>query len=230
MVKEDPLLKQGVLEVTKSQLVAAALACLVVVSLAVSPASAQTAPRPSIALLDVNYIFKNHTRFNAMRADLTAEVERAEQQLKSQRDELQKQQDALKDFKPGSVEYKQREQDLARRVADLNIRMQAQRKEFLLKEAGIYNTVYKEIQQVVAYYANQQGFTAVVKFNGDPAQEDDPDTVLRTINQDVVWYAPGLDITPVILEQLNRRAVSSASGTNAPASNPSSRPGVPFPR
>jgi len=209
--------------VTKSQRVAV-WACLAAVSLAVSQASAQAPPRPSIALLDINYIFKNHTRFKAMMADMKAEVEQAEAQMKRQREEMQRLNEQLKELKPGTAEYKQLESHIVSGMADLNAQAQLQRKEFLLKESGIYYTVYREIQQVVNYYAASQGFTVVLKVNGEEVKEDKPDDVLRYINQDVVWAAQGLNITNVILEQLNQRAVSATRATVP------SRPGVPFPR
>jgi Skp family chaperone for outer membrane proteins len=212
-----------VLEVTKSQLLAAALACLAVVSLAATPAAAQaqTAPRGNVALLDVNYIFKNHTRFKAMMADMKAEAERVEQQLKAQRDQIQGQQELLKGLKPGSSDYKTREQDIARQLADLNIQAQVQQKEFVLKQARIYHETYQEIQQIVAYYAAQQGYVAVIKFNGDAVDQENPDDVLRFINQDVVWFNQTLDITPVILKTMNERAGAATTAT---------RPAVPFQR
>jgi Skp family chaperone for outer membrane proteins len=223
-------MQQGVLEVTKSQVVAALLACLVVASLAIPPAVAQTAPRPNIAMLDINYIFKNHTRFKAAMADMKAEMERADQVLRNQRDQIQALQEELKGIKPSSPDYKVKEQNLARQMADLNIQAQAQRKEFLLKEARVYHDVYKEIQQVVGYYAAQQSFTAVLRFNGDAVDQENPDDVLRYINQDTVWFTQGLDITPVILETLNARAGMSASRTSAPMGTSPSRPAVPFQR
>lgn len=219
---------------TKSPIVAAVLACLVVVSLAVLPAAGQTgqpAPRSNIALLDINYIFKNNTRFKAMMADMKTEVERAEQALKSQRDAIQVEQEKLKDFKTGSEQYKQKEQEVARRMADLNIQAQVQRKDFLLKESRIYYTVYREIEEEVAYFASSQGISLVMKINAEAVEDDDPDGVLRYINQDVVWAAQGMNITQIISDRLNARA-GTANRTNAPTGVPvpSSRPGVPFPR
>jgi len=133
----------------------------------------------------------------------------------------------LKDFKAGTAEYKQLEEHIVGRVADVQARMQLQKKEFLLKESRIYFTVYREIQQVVNYYATSQGFTAVLKINGEEVKEDNPDDVLRYINQDVVWAAQGTDITQIISDELRRRALS-ASGNNTPSrTSVPSRPATP---
>ena len=44
------------------------------------------------------------------------------------------------------------EEEIARREADLSVKVQLQRKEFLMREAKIYNTIYQEIEQEVDYY------------------------------------------------------------------------------
>jgi Skp family chaperone for outer membrane proteins len=230
-VKEDRVQEQGVLEVSKTHLVAALSACLLVASLAVGPASAQTAPRPSIAVLDINYIFKTHAGFKARMADMKAEVEQAEARMKAERDSIQQLSEQLKEYTVGTPQYKQLESQIVGRMADLNAQAQLQRKEFLLKESQIYHIVYQEIQQVVGYYAASQGLSAVIKFNGDAVKENNPDDVLRSINQDMVWYRPELDITPIILQQLNGRG-ASANRTNTPTGGTPvpTRQGVPFNR
>ena len=218
---------------TKSQLVAAVSGCLVVVSLAVSPTLAQTArrpaqpvARPTVALLDINHIFKNHTRFKGLMDNMKAEVQRAESQMKAERDAIQKMNEQLKELKAGTAEYKQLEQHVVGRMADLNAQAQLQRKEFLLKESQIYHDVYREIEQVVAYYASTQGIAVVIKINGEPVKEDNPDDVLRYINQDIVWAAQGLNITQIVLDQMNQRAISSTSRQGGAPS----RTGVPVQR
>ena len=59
-------------------------------SAALAQAPARPAGGPSIALLDVSYIFKNHARFKGMMEDMKADVERAENQVKAERDAITK--------------------------------------------------------------------------------------------------------------------------------------------
>lgn len=203
---------------TKSQLFAAVVGCLVVLGLVVGEAPAQAPRGPGIALLDISYIFKNHTRFKAQMEAMKADMERTQATMNKERDAIQQLGEQLKGMPTGTVEYKQLEQHVAKRSADLNVQAQLQRKEFLLRETKTYHTVYKEVQQVVDYYAKDNGIGLVLRFNGDPADSGDPEGVLRYINGDVIWYAQGMDITPVILQRLNGRALTTDSREGVPYS------------
>jgi len=213
--------------VTKSHLLAAIAGCLLVVALVVFTAPAQVANRqvapsqvgaPRIAMLDVSYVFKNHTGFKARTASMQAEVDQARDRMKKEEETLRTMLTDLQDpekYKPGSQEYKQLEEIVARRRADLEVQLRLQNKEFAVKESGIYHAVYQEIEQEVGYFAAQSGITAVLRFNGDPVEGENPNEVLRNVNKQVIWFAQGLDITPDILERLNRKW-NGTRGTQTP--------------
>lgn len=207
-------------------LAAALVSLSYLASLAVgqAPARAPAQPMPgqTIALLDVTYIFKNHARFKSMMEEMKADVQRAENQVKTERDNLAKAAEDLQaTYRKGTPEYKNAEEALANRQAKLTVDVNRQKNEFLQREAKIYNTVYQEVWQATDYYCKQNGIDMVVRFNGDPVDVERPDSVLARINQQVVWYQGRVDITPAILRDLNR----------PPAVNPgpASRPGVQLP-
>jgi len=214
--------------VTKSHLLAAICGSLLVAGLAAFTAPAQGPARPvaapqvsapRIAMLDISYVFKNHTGFKARTAAMQAEVDQARDRLKQEEEAIRKDLAQLQDLqntKPGSQECKQLEEMVTRRRADLEVQLRLMNKEFAVKEANIYQAIYQEIEQEVGYYAGQNGITAVMRFNGDPVEKDHPDEVLRNVNKQVIWFAQGLDITPVILERLNRKW----NGTPQVGSNP----------
>jgi Skp family chaperone for outer membrane proteins len=178
---------------------------------------------PHVALLDVSYIFKNHARFKDMMQGMKADVERAEAHVKSERDAIGKLAEGLGNFRKGTPDYKQMEEELAKRQADLSVQVTLQKNEFLQREATIYHNVYEEILQATDYYSKQNGIDMVVRFNGDPVDVQRPDSVLAHINQQVVWYQKNMDITPAILQELNRTAVNPGPARAAPA-----RPAGPF--
>jgi outer membrane protein len=129
----------------------------------------------------------------------------------------------LQEFRKGTPDYKQMEEELAKRQADLQVQVQLRKNEFLQREAKIYHTVYMEIWQVTDDYAKQNGVDLVLRFNGDPVDVDRPDSVLTFINKPVVWYQKNMDITPAILGELNRSAPTANR-----AGAPPMRQGVPF--
>ncbi len=110
---------------------------------------------------------------------------------------------------------------MAKRQADLQVRVQLQKNQFLQQEATIYHNVYQEILQATEYYCKQNNIDMVYKFSGDPVDVNRPDSVLNFINKPVVWYQKSLDITPAILQELNRTAIDPR------AAQPAQRPGVP---
>jgi Skp family chaperone for outer membrane proteins len=144
--------------------------------------------------------------------------------VKNQSDAITKLDAQLKQYHQGSPEYKSLEEETAKRRADLSIKIQQQKREFLQREARMYYNVYQEIQQEVNYYCAANNVPVVLRFSREPADVDKPDTVLAYINKPVITYAKDLDITDLILDQLNRRPVG---GSTSPVGiRP--RPGVPY--
>lgn len=214
---------------TKSQLLAAVAGCLLIISLAVfhapaqhpgAPARGYQRPGLAVALLDLSRIFKEHTRFKAMMAEMRSDAQGAQAAVDQERQTIQRLNEQLQELKPGTVQYKQLEQEIATRTADLNVRVQLQRKEFMLREAKIWHTVYKEVQREVNYYAINNGIAMVLRFNAEPVQEDNLEDVVRDMNQQVIWSAQGMDITDIILQSLNRRALNTTDQRHGVPLNP----------
>jgi Skp family chaperone for outer membrane proteins len=225
--------------VTKSYLLLAMAAGLLATALSFSTASAQTRPaappaaapqRPAtgIALLDVNAVFKDHPRFKAMMADLEAKVKGAEEAVKRERDTIKSLSESLKDYQPGSPDYKNLEEQIAKRSSDLQVQVALQRKEFLEQEAKIYHTVYQEIEQQVQYVAAANGIGVVLRYSGDqPGGAETPESILRDINKSIVWSAGGLDITQIIKDRLYARSGVPGAAPGQPMPS-TARPGVPY--
>jgi Skp family chaperone for outer membrane proteins len=157
----------------------------------------------SVALVDVNYIFKKHGRFKAQMEQMRADVERSQAEWKRQMEAINKQADRLQEFRPGTPDYKAMEEDIVNQKAKLQGQVALQKKEFLQREAKIYYNTYSEIMQEVRYHCQQNGLGLILSFNGDKINPENPEDVLRGINNKVVYYDDGLDITPIILKRLN---------------------------
>jgi Skp family chaperone for outer membrane proteins len=226
-----------VLKVKLSRLIAVTAACLLLCGLISSqvfsqggtplrqPLAPQAGGGTNIALLDVSYIFKNHPRFKSMMYEMKADVDGAESKVTKERDTIRKLVEQLDSYHKGSPDYNAMEKEIAQKQADLTVQVQLQRNEFLAREAKIYFTVYKEIEQEVDYYCQNKGIDLVLRFNGDPADVDKPDSVLSFINKPVVYYDKSRDITKPILDTLVMRSGAPAGGGRigtrpAGASNP----------
>ncbi len=206
----DPLKQQGVLNVKRPnpRLVLAAFAAasygLMAVLAAAQPPQGQPMPTGGgIALLDVNFIFKNHHRFKMQMEEMRADVERAEATVQKEREAIQRLAEQLDQYK-GTRDFRAMEQEIADRQARLAVQVRMQQRDFLEREAKIYHNTYKEIWQAVDFYCRNHNLAMVIRFNGDPADTTKPEEVLRDINKPVVWHQNGLDITGEILADLNR--------------------------
>ena len=126
-----------------------------------------------------------------------------EDSLNKERMIVQKMMERLKDYKPGSPEFKKLEEDVAQKQADFTVKAQIQKREFQEREASLYFKTIQEINDSVKHYSESKGISLVMKFNGDPVDPNDRDSVMRELNKPIMFHR-GIDITPIILEDLNR--------------------------
>lgn len=226
-VTEDPEpYQQGVLNVKNFLFLATSVATLLVweCSLGLAQAPRPALPPPTVAIIDLNRIFKDLVRFKAMSEQMKADVEQAEAAVKGEGAELQKLADQLKEMKPGSPDYKALDENLTTRNAQLTARIRTQRTEFQQREAQIMYTIYREISDEIKNFAVHNGINLVLRFNGEPPDVNVPQDVLREVNKPVVYYNAQIDITQYILDSLNRRGGGvSPAAARAPVGVPGQR-------
>jgi len=193
----------------------AALVALVQVSAfgqapAAVPQAAPSGPATHVAVVDVGYIFKNHARFKAAMDKMKDEVMAAENGLKAERDRINGLMEQLKGFNVGTPEYKKLEAEVAKAQGDFNVNAQLQKKDFMDREAKVYMQVYDEVEKAVAQFAREHRIAVVHRFDGDPVDSSDRNQILRGITKPIVYYEPGIDITPDVLKMLNGTPVAGA--------------------
>lgn len=213
----------------------AILAAAILSSLAgTSLAQGQPQFNGGVAIIDLSYIFKNHENFKAMTEGMRNDVLKAEEVLKARRTEIETLSKRLTDLgnelRKDSPEYKQLDADLTRKKIDLSTQVSQQKKEFLEKEAKIYFQVYQEVIDEVKFFAERQRISLVLRFNGDPATDGDPQEILKQLNKSVVYYNNSIDITPMILDSLNRRRQGGTPGGPQGLPPAANRPGIGVPR
>jgi Skp family chaperone for outer membrane proteins len=210
---------QGVLHVKFSHLAATVAAAVVAVFSLVGPYQAPAQAQGgraghNIAVVDVSVVFKKHVRFLAMVEKFKKDVQTAEANLKKEYEQIKALQEGLKAFTPGSPEYKQMEQRIARSGADWQLKQQTQKKDLMDYEGQIYFQVYKELDDAVKLFAQKHNIALVLRFASEPV--DDPNNrneIVRGINKSVIYVNPELDITLHILQDLNRSAAVTGANT-----------------
>jgi Skp family chaperone for outer membrane proteins len=183
-----------------------------------NPAGAN-ASKYGVGVVDISYIFKKHERFHAAMEGMKKEMESIEAQLKADREKVSQKEQQRNAYKVGSAEYKQLDEEVARMMADFNLKMGRLRKDFLEREAKVYYQTYLEVVDAVNMYAKRQNIGLVLRFNGEPVDPNRREDVLREINKPVV-VQDQIDITPDVLLLLNRDQ----------AARPGQQPGSNLPR
>jgi Skp family chaperone for outer membrane proteins len=159
-----------------------------------------------VAVVDVAYIFKKHARFLQEMEMMKQKVQAAEKGLQNDQDDLKRMAEQLKALNAGSPDYKKLEADMLKKQGDINLNVSLQKKDFMEQEGQIYFKVSREIDDAVSLLAKKNNIVLVLRFNGDPIDPADRNDILRGINKPIVYYDPRMDITPFVLQDLNRSA------------------------
>lgn len=175
---------------------------------AAQPGAQSAAPASHAAVIDVGYIFKNHNRFKAAMEKMKDEVLAAENLLKAERDRINGLMEQLKGFNVGTPEYRKLEAEIAKAQGDFSVNAQLQKKDFMDREAKVYQQVYTEVERAVGQFARENGIAVVHRFDGEAVDNSDRNRILGNITKPIVYYDPQVDITPDILRMLNGAAVA----------------------
>jgi Skp family chaperone for outer membrane proteins len=202
-----------------------------------APRQPGAAPQVNLAgrtvLIDVNRIFKNHARFNAQMKQLKNEADGQDAEMKKKEVNLRNMSRGLQEYNPGGPEYKKLEEQIARASTEWKLEVQNKRREYMQREAKIYNDTYNEVQSEVNYFCQSQGIALVLRFTSDPVDESNPESILSALNKQVVWSNPNLDITDFILQRFaapktaDTRSAPGQSGANYQAPRNNAPPAFP---
>ncbi len=177
------------------------------VAQAPAPRAASAVHGAPVALIDVGKIFKENARLKQKMAELTAELQKAEQRFQQEKEEIRKMSEALKDYTPGSRDYENLDRQLIDRKTRFSVDLELQRKEFTKEEAKITYAFYEQVCAEVEAYAAANGIAVVLKYNSDRPDVEKPEELAREMFQkQVLWNHPAINITDVVQEALNRRA------------------------
>ncbi|MEN1679420.1 MAG: OmpH family outer membrane protein [Planctomycetota bacterium] len=165
-----------------------------------------------VAVVDIGAIFKNHPGFRSQMESMKGEVQGIEQQLEQDRQKIVGLEQSKTQYKPGTAEFSNIDDQVAKAKADFQLKMQKMRKGFLQKEAQVYHQTYKQVSATIKSYAEYYDIGMVLRYNGEVADPAQRESVLREINKPV-QFQNGIDITKDILALIERSAGGAAAGT-----------------
>lgn len=191
-----------------------------------APAAAASNTPHKVGLIDMAHVFKNYKKFEALRDELKEEIGASEEKAKLMQGELAEMQKEMKKLTEGGPEFTKAEQIIVKKAAEFETFRRAASRDFLKKESQIYLQVYNETSDAVERYAKHYKYTLIIRFNREELDTENPQNLLQGMNRQVVYHQAEDDITPSVLEFLNR---SYAKATTAPAATPprnTTRPGT----
>ncbi len=178
--------------------------------LAVSGASAQTGT--NVAVVDIPHIFKNFTRFKQAMEDIKKDVDGFRDYMNEKQQQLRSQAEKLQLYKAGTDEYRDVEESIARLRMEVELERAKRQKEIMEREARVYFNAYREVEAAVDAFASERGIGLVLHYSGEEMDPNSRDSIMQGINR-VVVYQDRLDITRIILDQLNRGTPSTPTAT-----------------
>ncbi len=185
-----------------------------------APAAAAASNAPhKVGLIDMAHVFKNYKKFEALREELKEEIGASEAKAKGMQEELGQMQKDMKGMLEGGPDYTKAEQSIVSKAAAFETFRRAASRDFLKKESQIYLLVYNETSAAVKKYADYHKYTLIIRFNREELDTENPQNLLQGMNRQVVYHHEEDDITPSVLEFLNRKFAPPAA-TTAPVKPP----------
>lgn len=215
--EHGPKLQQGVLIVKRSFQIVAATAILSLIGASI-PATAHAAGN-GVVVIDIVKVFKAHVRFNQSLEIMKKDVEVYQAHLRREQQKLVTLAESLKDQSPSSPQFKSVEAQVTKAEADLQVDMSLKSREFTSREAKLYYDTYVEITNKVAEFADQNGITLVIRYNGTSIDQADRQSVMEGINNAVI-FQNDRDITSLIINEVNRGSMTPQQNATRPALPP----------
>jgi Skp family chaperone for outer membrane proteins len=205
----------------KSSLRCAALAAILIGLGLNAPHAYGQAGGTNVAVIDVQYIFKNHLRFQQEIEFIKKDIDGFKAWATQQQQAMQTEAKKLEQFNPGTKEYKTVEENVARMRIENQLESAKRQKDFLEREAKIYYNIYQEVERAVADFAARNRIRLVLRYSNDEMDPTKRETIMQGINR-LVIYQDRLNITDMILDMVNR-GTPPAAPVN-PAANIGIRP------
>jgi Skp family chaperone for outer membrane proteins len=190
------------------------------------------ASQHGIAVVDITFIVENYKRLKQAGERFKADVENTGKRFKAEQETLVKSAERLQTLKPGSDDYKKLEEELAQKGSDLKVQASLEEKDFAERESQMYLAAYREVQNVVRMYAERNGISLVLRFNGTPVDANNRDAIRAEMFKTVLYNSPSIDITDAVLAEVNRGAAAppvanrpaGPAGAPPTATRPAPRP------
>jgi outer membrane protein len=170
----------------------------------------------NVAVIDVPFIFKNYSRFKADIEKIKTDIDAFKDLVTDQQKRLRAEMEKLEQFKPGTREYEQQEEAIARMKMEFQLEGAKRQKEFMDREAEVYFNAYRQIEAAVQEFAARNRIGLVLRYSAEEMDPTKRETIMQGINR-IVIYQDRLNITQYIVDMLERKDLQAPGQVNGNA-------------
>jgi len=173
-----------------------------------SASSSANVPHFKIAVIDMGKVFDNYGWFKSETERMNKTVAAAEANLKQKHQFILKKQERLGTYNPGTADYKNLDEEIAKDQAGFKLEMDRQRKEIQSQTTDRVHRAYTDIEAAVKDYARTKQLALVLKYRSEAADPSKP-ILPHKIKQELanpVIFQNSIDITDDVIAMLNRGA------------------------
>lgn len=183
------------------------LAIMTIASTSAVQAQDSSANMPhKVGLIDMAYVFQNYTKFEDLRNQMQAEIEKSEAEGKAMMERLQKMQEEIKKYDAGSPQYEQAEKTILNEKGKFDAFRAATQRQLARRESEMFKTIYGDVTAAVTKYAEYAKFTHVMRFNRKGIDDTtSPQEAVQTMNKTFIYWNKSNDITDMVLNFLNKQ-------------------------
>ncbi len=179
------------------------------------PAAPQT-PRNGVAVLDVFAIVQGSTKIKQAKDSLTAEIEAKKTSFQKESERGKALTEKFRTLPPNSPDREKLEREILKMKADFELEGKKFERESQEKQTKVWYSLSRDMQEEVDKFAKANGIQLVLR--SEPPQPDltDPQAIGQEIRKLIV-YQRGMDVTPALVEAVNRRPAGVPSTARGPA-------------
>jgi Skp family chaperone for outer membrane proteins len=163
------------------------------------------------ALVDMTAIVQNSSRLKQDMVKLKDQYEAKAAELKKESDRGNKMTEDARKLPPSSPERKEMEQKVLKLRADFELHGKRINDDTREQEAKIVYAMLRELQDELARHAQVNGEQLILRYDPTPPDLNSSQAILAEIQKPIV-YQRGSEITPAVLEAMNRRAPAPVAG------------------
>ena len=183
------------------RLIAALSVCLAATSFfGTTSATAQT----KVAIVDIGVIFKSHASFEQQLAALKTEAEQFKTESLRLQQQLMQKAEVLKQYDPGSQDFKNLETKLAQESASMEVAQRDKMRSLMQQEAQLHFKTYSEVNSIIGEFCESSGIQLVLRYNSQEMDPKSPNSVMQRVNGSVVFHNQQNDITPQIVARISQ--------------------------